>query len=69
MFKRKVWEKYQFNEELGGYEDWDWNLRAIENGFIIKAIDIPLVNISDVPNSRNKGSIRRHNELKEKICS
>jgi glycosyltransferase involved in cell wall biosynthesis len=69
LFKRKVWEAYQFNEELGGLEDWDYWLRAVENGFMVETLDKPLVNISDIPNSRNKQATLRYNELKDKICS
>lgn len=69
LFKRKVWEAYKFNDTLGGYEDWDYWIKAIDNGFSLEVIDKPLVNISDIQYSRNKSAIKNHNELKEKICS
>lgn len=67
VFKKEVWEKYHFNEELGGYEDWDFWINALRNGFTIGTVNQPLVTISDRPNSRNKEAITRHNELKSKI--
>lgn len=68
LFKRKVWERSQFDDTLGGYEDWQFWIKAIDNGFSLEIIDKPLVNISDIPNSRNKSAIKNHDELKAKIC-
>ncbi|MEI6529680.1 MAG: glycosyltransferase family A protein [Candidatus Falkowbacteria bacterium] len=68
LFKRKVWESHNFDETLGGYEDYEFNIKALRNGYKVGVINQKLVNISDYPNSRNKGAMARHNELKEKIC-
>lgn len=68
LFKKEIWNKYKFDDTLGGYEDWDWNLKAIRNGYKVGYVREALVNISDRPNSRNKNAILNHNELKAKIC-
>jgi glycosyltransferase involved in cell wall biosynthesis len=67
IFKKEIWNRYHFNENLGGYEDWDFWVKALRNGYKIGVIHEPLVNISNRFNSRNKGAIRRHNELKDEI--
>lgn len=69
VFKKEIWDKYHFNESLGGYEDWDFWIKALRNGYKIGVIHEPLVTISDRPNSRNKDAIKRDSELKEKIRS
>lgn len=67
LFKKEIWEKYKFSEKLFGYEDWDFWLRALENGYKIGVINEPLVNISDRPESRNKEASKYHEELKKII--
>jgi len=68
LFKREIWEKHKFDNTLGGYEDWEFWIKAVRNGYRVGIIREPLVIISDRPNSRNKGAILRHKELKERIC-
>lgn len=67
VFKKEIWEKYHFNEELGGYEDWDFWIKALRNGYIVGVVHESLVTIRDRPNSRNKKAIERADELKNKI--
>lgn len=67
LFKKEVWERYNFNEQLKAYEDYDFWLKAIRNGFKIGAVNIPLVKINDRPNSRNKYASTHHTELINQI--
>lgn len=67
LFKKEVWNKYNFNEELLAYEDYDFWLKAIRNGFKIGHINIPLVKIYDRPDSRNKYASTHHEELLAQI--
>lgn len=67
IFKKDVWDKYNFNETIGGYEDWDFWLKAKRNGFSFGAVNIPLVKIYERDTSRNKDAIKKHNELLKQI--
>lgn len=67
LFKKEVWEKYHFNQDLKAYEDYDFWLKSIENGFKIGVVKTPLVNIYDRPNSRNKYASIHHDELINQI--
>ena len=68
LFKKEIWNKYHFDNTLGGLEDWDWNLKAVRNGYTVGILREPLVNISDRPNSRNKEATKNYLSLKNKIC-
>lgn len=67
LFKKEIWDRYKFNETLGGLEDYDWNLQAIRNGYRVGIVPEVLVYISDLPNSRNKQATRNLKELMDKI--
>jgi len=67
LFKKEIWNKYKFDETLGGLEDYDWNLQAIRNGYKVGIVNEILVYISDRPNSRNKEATRNLKTLMEII--
>lgn len=65
LFKREILDAISFDNKLVGLEDYDFWLKATRCGYKVGTIDKPLVNISDLPNSRNKGF--NHEQLYKQI--
>lgn len=70
VFSKKMWEDVGgFDEDMDGYEDWDFWYRAMMKGYLLKSLTKPLVRVRVRSNSRNTYAKKKHEELKEYILN
>ena len=58
LFPRSAVSEITWNENLSHSEDWDYYLRILENDFVLRLINIPLVIYRNTPNSLSKNNIK-----------
>ena len=70
MFKRKVWDTIGGYDEtlVDGYEDWDFWLAAVKEGFKITYLEEVLYIQEYHEDSMIGKTIQKHEELKKYIC-
>lgn len=66
VFKKSIWEHIGGFRDMG-YEDWDFWVRALKEGYEIKIIEEVLVNVRK-HKGRNEESKLNHENLKAIIC-
>lgn len=69
LFRKKCWEEIKGYDELfvDGYEDWDFWINIVSNGWKIKIINEFLLNIFIKDRSRNRLAMKLDEVLREKI--
>lgn len=69
FFRKSDWEKVQGYDEkmLKGYEDWEFYLRMLQNGGVVKIIPEVLFHYRNSPGSRNKKANLKKFEILEYI--
>lgn len=71
VFKKEVWEKVGGYKKImkGGYEDWEFWISAVEEGYSWELIKKPLFDYRIRKESMLSGAFKRHMELYERIVN
>ena len=60
-FNKKVWERHQFKEDVATFEDKEWTLRVLKNGYDIEFV--PSIFCYDIKRSRKQLFFRFKNDV------
>lgn len=70
VYPKALWREIGgYDEQLEGYEDWDFWIRALRANYEIVIIKRILVDIRERAGSRNKAAIANHDRLREYILT